>query len=84
MNVDVSLPQDLAEFVEAEIASGRYSSSDEVIREALRLLEGVARRKDEALSLREAWQRGVLSSDAGDLDFAALKRAGRAIVSSKA
>ncbi len=35
--MNVSLPQEMADFVNNEVASGGYSSSSEVIREALRL-----------------------------------------------
>jgi antitoxin ParD1/3/4 len=35
----VSLPHDLEDFVASKVASGRYASEGEVIREGLRLLE---------------------------------------------
>jgi antitoxin ParD1/3/4 len=35
----VSLPSDLEDFVASRVASGRYASEGEVIREGLRLLE---------------------------------------------
>jgi antitoxin ParD1/3/4 len=39
MNIKVSLTDELAKFIDAEVASGRYASSSEVVREALRLME---------------------------------------------
>ena len=39
MNMNVSLPDELAEYVKSKVSSGRYSSSSEVVREALRLLK---------------------------------------------
>ena len=38
--LNVSLTPDLSRFVEGRIRSGRYQSASEVVREALRLLEG--------------------------------------------
>ena len=38
--MNVSLPAPMVEFVEEMVASGGYSSSSEVVREALRLLRG--------------------------------------------
>ena len=59
--------------------TGRYASSSEVVREALRLMESVERREAEKLGfLRKAWQEGIGSGDAGELDFAALKQEARA------
>ena len=36
--MNVSLPADLADFVEGEVASGEYGTASEVVREALRAL----------------------------------------------
>src|SRR5271155_5352252 len=47
------------------VAAGRYSSSSEVVREALRLMEKVERQEAEKLQfLRNAWQEGIDSGDA--------------------
>jgi antitoxin ParD1/3/4 len=76
--MNVSLTDELTEFVKIKVQSGRYTSSSEVIREALRLLE----KQDEAeqqkvLWLREAWASGVATGDAAGLDLNAIKREGR-------
>ena len=41
MNMNVSLTDQLANFVKAKVSAGRYSSSSEVVREALRLMEKI-------------------------------------------
>ncbi len=38
--MNVSLTPELEQFVQAKVESGRYNSASEVVREALRLLEG--------------------------------------------
>jgi len=37
--MNVSLPTDMVDFVESEVSQGGYSSSSEVVRDALRLLQ---------------------------------------------
>ena len=78
-DMNVSLTEELANFVEATVGTGRYASSSEVVREALRLMESLERREAEKLGwLRNAWQEGLHSGDAGELDLADLKREARA------
>ena len=79
MNMNVSLTEELANFVKSKVAGGRYGSSSEVVREALRLMEKVERREAEKLTLlRSAWKEGIDSGDAGEVDFTALKQEARA------
>jgi antitoxin ParD1/3/4 len=79
MNMNVSLTEELANFVKAKVGTGRYASSSEVVREALRLMESLERREAEKLGfLRKVWQEGIDSGDAGELDYAALKQEARA------
>lgn len=79
MDMNVSLPQELANFVEGKVATGRHGSSNEVVHEALRLMERVDQLDAERLkALRQAWQDGIDSGDAGELDFARLKVEARA------
>lgn len=81
MNMNVSLPEELATFVKAKVASGRYTSSSEVVREALRLLERHDQLNAEKLRLlQEAWHEGIDSGDAGEIDFAQLKGDARRIL----
>ena len=86
MNMNVSLPNELADFVKAKVTAGRYTSSSEVVREALRLLERVEQQNAEKLAyLRKAWQEGLDSGEPEELDFEALKAEGRArLAASKA
>ncbi|MBG0799500.1 type II toxin-antitoxin system ParD family antitoxin [Methylocystis sp. L43] len=79
MNMNVSLTDELADFVKAKVAGGRYSSSSEVVREALRMMEKSERQEAEKLRLlQEAWRQGVNSGDVGELDFSELKKEARA------
>jgi antitoxin ParD1/3/4 len=78
MNVSISLTPELIELIKAKVTSGRYTSTSEVVREALRLLERLDQRDAERLEgLRRAWQVGIDSSDAGPLDFDELRTAAR-------
>jgi antitoxin ParD1/3/4 len=79
MNMNISLTEELANFVKAKVSAGRYSSSSEVVREALRLMEKIEQQEAEKLSfLRKAWQEGVDSGDADEVDFSDLKQKARA------
>jgi antitoxin ParD1/3/4 len=65
--MNVSLTRELDKFVAAKVASGRYTSASEVVREALRLLE----EQDcvRAVRLKEfnrELQRRLESADRGD------------------
>lgn len=74
MNISVSLTPELVGLIKAKVDSGRYSSTSEVVREALRLLERADEREAETLGrLRRAWEEGVASGDAGPLDISELK-----------
>ncbi len=84
MNMNVSLTEELANFIKAKVSAGRYASSSEVVREALRLMEKVERQDAEKLGLlRRAWQEGVDSGDAAAVDFAVLKQEARARLAAK-
>ena len=84
MNMNVSLTEELANFVKAKVSAGRYASSSEVVREALRLMEKVERQEAEKLGLlRQAWREGVDSGEADAVDFAVLKREARARLAAK-
>ncbi len=76
--MNVSLPEELANFVKEKVATGRYGSSSEVVREALRLMEKTEKQEAEKLTwLRQAWREGEDSGDAGEIDFAELKARAR-------
>jgi antitoxin ParD1/3/4 len=85
MNMNVSLTDELGEFVNAKVSSGRYTSASEVVREALRLMERYEEVEAAKLQwLREAYQVGIASGDAGELDIAALKAEARSKLGKRA
>lgn len=78
MNISISLTPELVSMIKARVESGRYASTSEVVREALRLLEAKdERRAEESARLRLAWTEGIRSDDAGLLDFADLRAEAR-------
>jgi antitoxin ParD1/3/4 len=78
MNISISLTPELLGLTKAKVESGRYTSTSEVVREALRLLERYDRRESDRIDeLRRAWHEGVASGDAGKLDFAELRAAAK-------
>jgi antitoxin ParD1/3/4 len=84
MNMNVSLTDELGEFVNAKVSSGRYTSASEVVREALRLMERHEQIEAAKLQwLREACQAGLASGDAGELDMAEVKAEARKLSKSK-
>ena len=76
--VQVSLPDDLNDFVETSVASGQYASDSEVITEGLRQL--VSQQSEEAKLkwLREAIRLGLESGDAGEVDIEDIIAEGKA------
>ena len=85
MNISISLTPELVSLIKTKVASGRYTSTSEVVREALRLLERADQRDAEAARhLRQAWDAGVASGDAGPLDFDALKTEARSSLPAQA
>ena len=50
MNMNVSLTEELANYVKAKVSAGRYASSSEVVREALRLMERSNARRPRSLA----------------------------------
>ncbi len=77
MDMIVSLTDELSEFVEAKVSSGRYASADEVVREALQIMEQVENAR--LTILREAWKQGEVGEDR-PADFADIKARGRAML----
>ena len=78
--MNVSLTPELDRFVRDAVSGGRYGTSSEVVRDALRLLQD--RQRLEALqldALRAEIRRGLDSGPATPLDMAAIKAQARAI-----
>src|SRR5713226_492880 len=63
---NINLTEHLDEFVERQVASGRYSNASEIVRESLRLLEEQEQeRKAKLKALRQAAKRGFDEIDEG-------------------
>jgi antitoxin ParD1/3/4 len=78
MHISISLTPELLRYIKTKVATGRYASVSEVVREALRVLERIDQRQSESrIQIRQAWNEGLASEDLGPLDFAELKAAAR-------
>jgi len=63
---NINLTDHLDEFVERQVASGRYSNASEIVRESLRLLEEQEQeRKAKLKALRQAAKQGFGEIDQG-------------------
>ena len=66
--VNVSITPELDTFLQGRVKSGRYQTTSEVVREALRLLERPEREREEALSqLKSKLERGAAQAELGEL-----------------
>jgi antitoxin ParD1/3/4 len=66
--VNVSLTPELDAFLRSRVKSGRYQTTSEVVREALRLLERQEIRREESLlQFNAKLRRGASQSERGDL-----------------
>lgn len=67
-NISVSFTPQQARFLASCVASGRYQSTSEAVREAIRLLEGQqARREAEIERARNLIREGALQLDRGQV-----------------
>jgi len=85
--VNISLTAEMRAFLEAEVASGAYATTSEVVRDAIRLYQ---RRKAEDAArlevLRSEIAIGLAEADRGDLltvDAASVKARGRKRLAAK-
>jgi antitoxin ParD1/3/4 len=66
-SLNVSLTPELEQFIESRVASGRYQTASEVVREGLRLLEEREQAREAALKeLRAHLRRGIKQADRGE------------------
>ena len=66
--VNVSLTPELDAFLQSRVKSGRYQTTSEVVREALRLLERQERERDEAFQqLKAKLEIGAAEAERGEL-----------------
>ena len=65
---NVSLTPELDEFLQSRVRSGRYQTTSEVVREALRLLERHEQEREEAFQqLKAKLERGAAQAERGEL-----------------
>jgi antitoxin ParD1/3/4 len=66
--VNISITPELDRFLQARVKSGRYQTTSEVVREALRLLERQEQERDRALKqLKAKLKRGAAEAERGAL-----------------
>jgi antitoxin ParD1/3/4 len=66
-SLNVSLTPELDQFVQQRVATGRYQTASEVIREGLRLLEHQERDREAAfLALKKKLDRGAAQAERGE------------------
>ena len=66
--MNVNLTPELEAFVRDKVSSGRYNSSSEVVRDALRLFEEQDRIREMKLELlRDELRKGIAELDAGEV-----------------
>lgn len=66
--VNISLTPELGMFLQSRVKSGRYQTTSEVVREALRLLERQETQREEDLQqLKAKLDRGAAQAERGDL-----------------
>jgi len=67
-SLNVSLTPELNQFVQERVATGRYQTASEVVREGLRLLESQERDREAAFAeLKAKLQRGAAQAERGEL-----------------
>ena len=65
-SLNVSLTPELEQFVQQRVATGRYQTASEVVREGLRLLENQERERDAAfIALKKKLERASAQADRG-------------------
>jgi antitoxin ParD1/3/4 len=66
--VNISLTPELDAFLQSRVKSGRYQTTSEVVREALRLLQNQEKEREEGLKqLKAKLQRGAAQAARGEL-----------------
>ena len=66
--VNISITPELDEFLQARVKSGRYQTTSEVVREALRLLERHEQERDKAFNqLKAKLEWGAAEAERGEL-----------------
>ena len=71
-SMNISLPEPMREWVQAQIEAGKYASSSDYIRDLIRQDQG---RRDKVSALQLAIEDGLRSGEAEEFDFAQFKEA---------
>ena len=71
-SMNISLPEQMREWVQAQIEAGKYASSSDYVRDLIRQDQ---ERRDKASALQRAIEEGLESGDAEEFDFAHFKKA---------
>lgn len=65
-SMNVSLTPELERFVQTRVASGRYQTASEVVRDGLRLLEREQNREAALVELQAKIRKGIEQADRGE------------------
>jgi len=84
MNINVSLSDELAKFVDTQVCNRPLCLLERGRTGSMRLMERLDRAEAERLHwLQNAWREGIDSGDAGEIDFAELKQEARQRLAAK-
>ena len=72
--MNISVPDPMKDFVQAQINEGKYASSSDYVRDLIRKDQEV---KDKFAALQAAISLGIESGEAGELDMEAIKKKAR-------
>jgi antitoxin ParD1/3/4 len=72
--MNISVPDPMKDFVQAQIDEGKYASSSDYVRDLIRKDQEV---KDKFAALQAAISLGIESGEAGELDMEAIKKKAR-------
>ena len=66
--VNISITPELDAFLQSRVSSGRYQTTSEVVREALRLLERQEAEREQSMQqLKAKFERGAAEAERGEL-----------------
>jgi antitoxin ParD1/3/4 len=72
--MNISVPDPMKDWVQAQIDEGKYASSSDYVRDLIRKDQ---KEKDKLAALQAAITLGIKSGDAGELDMDAIKKRAR-------
>ncbi len=77
-SMNISMPDPMKEWVQAQIDGGKYASSSDYVRELIRKDQ---QDKEQLATLQAAITLGIESDEAGELDLDAIKKKALAVMS---